>query len=67
MGKSREFLAQWGGACGNCDEHIDVGDFVQYVDDELCHVECPEVKAVAVCPSCFLVLPVAGVCVECET
>jgi len=34
------FTAKWGGRCGVCDEEIDVGDECQYVDDEVCHVEC---------------------------
>jgi hypothetical protein len=59
---SRPFVAAFGGACAaECGDRIKPGEDVQYVADELMHVECaggepparrPETAA---CPSCWTV------------
>ena len=56
-----EFLAKWGGLCGACYDHIEPGDRVQYVNDDLVHVDCepfevPDEKAV-VCTTCWIQKP----------
>ena len=34
------FEAKWGGRCGICQNDIEPGDECQFVDDEICHLEC---------------------------
>ena len=37
---SKVFTATFPGRCSECGEQIEVGDDVQYVDDELVHEDC---------------------------
>ncbi|EFQ82726.1 hypothetical protein HMPREF0063_11935 [Aeromicrobium marinum DSM 15272] len=64
------FTARYGGNCGACDTRIKPGDEVAYsATDELVHVQCPDVEqrpARGSCSSCFIELPVTGVCGECS-
>lgn len=70
---SRPFEAAFPGPCAHGD-WIEAGQEVRYVDDELQHVKCSaaeEVAAIttparAVCGSCFMELPVSGVCGNCD-
>lgn len=65
------FQAKYKGACADCDDPVYVGQEVEYSGDRfIVHVVCP-VDAYdtgiprPVCPHCFMVLPVTGVC-ECR-
>lgn len=55
------FAAKYSGRCANaCDEQIEVGDDVLFVEGELMHVGCVSgagglEAAGAPCPSCWLV------------
>lgn len=60
---ARDFMAQYAGPCGQCDQGIRPGQRVIYRDDVLQHFTCP--PAPAVCPDCYLVLPASGVCGDC--
>lgn len=72
-GESREFAARYPGICVHGDR-IEEGDLVQYVDDELQHVECRASRvaehltrpARALCPKCYLELSVDGTCGMCD-
>jgi len=37
---SKVFTAAFPGTCEECGEPIEIGDDVQYVDDELVHEDC---------------------------
>lgn len=66
------FAARYRGQCAVCDEIIVPGQRVEFDwDHNLQHVMCPDSltlngKPRAVCPKCFVELPVTGVCDECE-
>lgn len=64
------FTAQWGGPAACCPAGIVGGDEVTYDGaNGLIHVECPldrEVKTGAICPSCFVAMPLTGSCPDCE-
>lgn len=54
------FVAKYDGRCGSCDEAINAGDTVKYVEDVVCHHDCkdaePEVlDRSKVCQSCWCV------------
>ncbi len=56
------FEAKYRGKCGACEERIEVGDLVVFVDDVLVHEDCEgaalvDAKNLDVCPRCFLVRP----------
>lgn len=64
------FIAKWGSTCGFCDQRIRPGEEVAYTAfGDLGHVKCPadptELQR-AVCPECFLEVPVTGVCESCN-
>lgn len=41
MGSGGTFEARYSGSrCGLCDEKIEEGELVAYVDGELCHADC---------------------------
>lgn len=54
---TRIFRARYSGRCGNCDERIEPGDEVVYLDDVVVHADCdpptPE-RPVTICPTCHL-------------
>jgi hypothetical protein len=65
------FIARYGGDdCGACEEPIERGQEVEYDrTDRLVHVVCPEVvpsEARATCPTCWMELPLTGVCEDCS-
>lgn len=50
---------------GSCAEPIEVGDEVEYIDDQLVHFGCTptaEPEPRPICPDCFLEIPLNGVC-----
>lgn len=56
------FKAKYPGYCSTCDDRINAGDLVVYVDDSLVHLDCEgpalaPVRAEWVCPQCWLVMP----------
>lgn len=65
------FTAQYPGLCDRCDGTVRPGDEAAYDRTEgnsraLVHAACPAPpEPRAVCPSCFIELPVSGVCEEC--
>lgn len=67
------FTAQYRGVCEACEDPVVPGQEVEYTyNRRLVHLFCPEALDSRtglprpVCPSCFLVLPVTGVCEECS-
>ena len=38
--QSRVFTATYRGRCNECGEPVEIGDDVQFVDDELVHEDC---------------------------
>lgn len=65
------FTAKYRGVCRDCDDPINVGDWVEFDDDRnLLHQVCPEVRGLEgkprrTCEYCFLTLPSVGPC-ECR-
>ena len=62
------FTARYRGRCAGCDEEIEPGQSVAYVDDDLVHAGCgtggyakPGSKKEEVCTTCWLIKPC-----ECE-
>lgn len=57
----RTFRARYPGRCGNCDEPIEPGDEVTYVDEDVVHADCdtpePTGRPTPVCPACHLTQP----------
>jgi hypothetical protein len=53
------FVAQYPGVCNGCDQKIEPGELVSYVDDELEHVVCPQPKRALgqVCMRCMTIHP----------
>jgi hypothetical protein len=59
------FAARYQGRCATCDEQIEPGDMVRYVDDGLVHLWCLDVSlrsrrrpvVEVVCTVCFLIKP----------
>ena len=57
---SKPFIAKYHGHCeGDCDDSIEPGEQVSYVDDELMHVYCiprhqVQTRVTPVCSSCYL-------------
>jgi hypothetical protein len=60
------FLAKYPGVCSACDERFPVNTEVEYdADNDLVHVDCPALIPAApraVCPHCFMELPITGKC-----
>ncbi len=61
------FPARYPGRCGGCDQGIQPGDEVEYVDEQLVHAGCipmPEVETEPrpVCPTCFTTIALNGAC-----
>ncbi|SKF80151.1 hypothetical protein [Mycobacteroides abscessus] len=58
-GTSRAFQAKYPDQCEDCDEPVNVGDWVRYVDDALIHTDCPNAAPPAaitdVCGKCWTV------------
>lgn len=56
------FRARYPGLCASCDERIEPGDEVVYVDDAVVHAACeahrpaPE-RPPDICPTCHLTRP----------
>lgn len=70
MADSRIFEAQHPARCPAGDAIVP-GDRVHYVDDVLLHAGCtpppdPTVPQRRVCGSCFMEVPVTGVCADCD-
>ena len=69
MAASSTFAARFDGRCGDCGGKIKVGDDVIFVAGSVEHADCDrslDLKpAGAICPGCFLELPVSGVCSDC--
>lgn len=64
------FVAAFPGLCDRCDGAVRVGEELTYEGSgyarRLVHVSCPPPPTPrGVCPSCFIELPVSGVCEEC--
>lgn len=64
---SKTFLAKYDGRCAGagCDQPIDIGDIVEYVEEQLVHEGClppAEVKPAPVCASCFMEIAKNGSC-----
>jgi hypothetical protein len=63
------FTGKYPGECGDCGEQTKGTEVEFDGTNTLVHVICPEAvpdKPVAVCPSCFLALPLTGVCGDCD-
>lgn len=64
------FTASYPGNCDTCGGRFGAGAEVEYAaGDVLVHVTCPPSaldQQRPACPSCFLELPVSGVCGECS-
>lgn len=62
------FVAKFPGRCAaDCDQPIDAGDVVEYVDDQLVHEGCvptPEVERAPrpICGECFTEIAMNGAC-----
>lgn len=61
------FLAKYSGTCAGagCDQDIDPGDIVEYVEEQLVHEGClppAEVKPRPVCKECFTEIALNGSC-----
>jgi hypothetical protein len=61
------FLARYNSDCADrtCDEAIERGDIVEYIDDQLVHEGCrpPAPRAPrAVCEECFIEISPSGAC-----
>lgn len=60
------FEAECHGTCVDCDLAIRPGQEIDYsADSELVHVSCPVVAPAPICTSCFVVLPLTGICDDC--
>ena len=44
---SQIFEVQYHGTCASCGEHIEPGDLVRYLDDEVIHEDCYEAPPAA--------------------
>lgn len=66
------FRARYKSPCRDCDEGIQPNELIELDDDRTpYHVVCPEDqrmdgKPAPVCPRCFMVIPVSGICGTCE-
>lgn len=65
------FLAKYNDECAGagCDQPIDAGDIVEYIDDQLVHEGClppAESKPRPVCAECFCEIALNGAC-SCPT
>lgn len=53
------FHAKYSARCGSCDDRIEVGERIDYEDDELVHVGClthtPRSSRRGMCGKCWLV------------
>lgn len=60
------FTAKYPGKCAGCGDYISPGTEVHYVEDELCHADCsdlkPEPKPRPVCMDCFTEIALNGTC-----
>ncbi len=61
------FLARYNGSCAGagCDDPIDPGDIVEYVDDQLVHEGCrppAEPAPRPICPTCWMEIALNGSC-----
>jgi len=61
------FLAKFNDRCASpiCDDPIDPGDIVEYIDDQLVHQGClppAESKPRPVCATCFMEIALNGEC-----
>jgi len=62
------FLAKYAGRCAaDCDQPIDPGDIVEFVDDQLVHEGCVPAPVVEraprpICPTCFIEIALNGTC-----
>lgn len=63
---SATFIAKYPGTCAGCGERIRVGDQAHYVEDQVCHADCDDVKPEPeprpVCPECFVEVALNGAC-----
>lgn len=63
------FTAQYAGECDSCGGQLRGREVEYNASEELVHVICPEQATELnrpTCPSCFLELPVSGVCGDCS-
>jgi hypothetical protein len=61
------FVAQHRTDCTECDSPILPGQLASFAYSKYHHVVCPEARPpAAVCPTCFVELPVTGVCDDCS-
>lgn len=59
------FGAKYKSLCSSCDSMIEPGELVEYRDDEVVHVSCPDVVQLVageVCGKCFMEKSVTGEC-----
>jgi hypothetical protein len=61
------FLAKYNTACpgAGCDEDIEVGDIVEWIEGQVVHEGClppAEVKPRPVCGECFMEITPSGAC-----
>lgn len=66
------FPARYDGVCAaGCDSRIHPGDSVQFIEDQLVHIECtarllaqpePEPEPRPTCPKCFTEIALNGAC-----
>lgn len=62
------FLASYPGTCDACGARFGAGAEIAFMGGAYTHVICPPSaldQQRPACPSCFLELPVSGVCEEC--
>ena len=57
-----EMQAQRASGCPDCGERIQAGDTIALVGGAWVHAACPEEKPRPVCSTCFLEIPLSGVC-----
>lgn len=62
------FTAKFHADCAVCDTDLKGSEAVYTSSGDIIHVRCPDTLVLAreVCPSCFLELPVTGVCGDCD-
>ena len=63
-----EFTARYKATCASCFDTIEVGDQARYdSQDQVIHAECRErlPQVTVTCPTCFMALPLTGVCDDC--
>lgn len=60
-----EWRARHDGPCGNCDRGVHQGEPIVKEDDRWVHAVCPQDMPRPVCPNCWTLVPLTGICASC--